>query len=215
MKFFYYWAAISIFIGVGAAEQSLAQSIPLRSLRALRSIPAVSASVSEQRLPELTVTGVSLETTASGGLTQTVSGLTKLSVDLPSQSGDKQQVQTYAGLVTRRTTLFDPASSRWEDNTSDQGPSQNDPFICGASAPGAPITNNGNAPALEDGVTDPNAGANNIALSAGTFFERNPYGQSGGATGIPLQLVPFPGRDIYGNLPVGTTFPNCGTNLSP
>ena len=78
------------------------------------------------------VTGVSLETTATGGLTQSISGLTKLSVDLPSQSGDKQQVETYAGVVTRKTTLFDPSSSRWEDSTSDQGPSQNDPFICGA-----------------------------------------------------------------------------------
>lgn len=206
-------AALAFGSCLGALAQSKSPSLPPTppTLR-LRSV-----SVGRQSLPGLdvdgVVTGVSLGTTSSGGLTQTVSGLITQDVELPSLSGEKVVVKTYAGSAVREITLFNPASDAWADSTGSQD-QENLPYICGASAPGQPANANPGSAPQRDGGYDPNP-LDAKVVAAGTMFESRPYASSGGATGTPLQLVPFPGRYLDGSLAQGVSLPNCGTNLNP
>jgi hypothetical protein len=71
-----------------------------------------SITRSKVELPELTVTGVSLQTTSNGGLVQVRSGLVRQRVEIPSTTSPTKTttIDIYAGTAVESVTLFDPAS---------------------------------------------------------------------------------------------------------
>ena len=109
---------------------------------------------SNLRLPALTITGVSMNTTDYLGLVETVMGLESQRVEIPTSSNTKTVIQTYAGTAVESVTLFDPATfsnSNPGTKVNNQGPSRSYPYICGAAAAGQ-------APNVASTYTDPGSG---------------------------------------------------------
>ena len=195
-----------------AAEPVFSQSFSRVEILPLRVSGSTSTSTRAQRLPSITNIGVSLGTTSTGALTETSTGLEKITINAGGQV-----IETYAGVVTTETTLFDPSTSRSSRTDTDSA----NPFICSAGTPAdAPNANPGASPTRDSrtisGVpfNNPNPLASQVTAQ-GTVFERNAYGSSGDDAnpifaGTPLQLVPYPDRDMTGALLPNTTFPTCG-----
>ena len=192
-----------------AAEPVFSQSFSRVEILPLRVSGSTSASARAKRLPSITNIGVSLGTTSTGALTETSTGLEKITINAGGQV-----VETYAGVVTTETTLFDPSTSRSSRTDTDSA----NPFICSAGTPtDAPNANPGASPTRAARITtsptnSPNPLASQVT-AGGTVFEHNAYGSSGddaAVAGTPLQLVPYPDRDMTGALLPNTTFPTCG-----
>ena len=210
---------------------STALALPLgAAAQSLRGITSINNS--RMSLPALTITGVSLSTTADGELVETTTGLDRLRVEIPTSSNTKTVIETYTGTSVEEVTLFEPrtfTNSNAGTRVVDQGPEDDYPFICGAAAPGqaanvsgtyndpsgaSMFTGPGEAPknyAGEDAnsVTGGNPNPNPLAgavLSAGTMFARQPYLSSGSfGNGLP-NTAPLQLTPF----PSGVAYPDCG-----
>jgi len=117
-----------------------------------------SGSSVELRLPALTITGVTMNTTSDGALIQTTMGLTRQQIEINNLTNKKTIIDTYAGTSVRSTTLFDPQTF------SAGTPASKTPNNCGA------LTRN-----------DPASGSSSPATYtyptvAGTLPAQNPLG---------------------------------------
>jgi len=196
--------------------------------QSLRGITRVNQS---QNLPKLTITGVTLSTTADGALVETTTGLERQRIEIPTS---KTVISTFTGTAVKSVTLFDPRSYRNQNpgtSVNDQGPAEGYPYICGAAAPGQAAnvpgtytdpgtfasmnTGPGEAPknawgddqttAQAFGTNDPNPLSATV-VSAGTQFARQPWLSSGSffnsiPNTAPLQITPYP---------AGVPYPDCG-----
>ncbi len=211
---------------LGAAASVQAQTLPKIDLRGISSINRIN-----MRLPAQTTTGVSIETTSDLGLIETTTSLDRQRITLPG-SGKDQVIDVYAGTSVKSVTLFDPAtysSSNPNTEVNDQGPADNYPYICSATAPSsASLTSAGTYTDPDVGIamaTGPGEAPKNAygedqaaalshapnpldatVLSAGTQFARQPYLNSGAfGNGLPntapMQISPFP---------AGIDYPYCG-----
>lgn len=113
------------------AAVCLHESVRAQSLRGIESIN--SANI---RLPALTVTGVTLDTTSAGALTQTVTTLDRQQIELPALTKNKTVIDTYAGTSVNTQTLYDPAT--FAIGT----PASNNPNNCGALTRANPASGN-------------------------------------------------------------------------
>ncbi len=210
---------------------STALALPLgAAAQSLRGITSINNS--RMNLPALTITGVSLSTTADGGLVETTTGLDRLRVEIPTSSNTKTVIETYSGTSVKEVTLFAPrtfTNSNAGTRVVDQGPEDVFPFICGAAAPGQAAnvpgtyidpsgasmsTGPGEAPknyAGQDANSsgdDPNPNPLALAvLSAGTMFARQPYLNSGSFLNPGLtNTAPLQITPF----PSGVAYPDCG-----
>lgn len=86
-------------------------------------------------LPGQTITSVTIETTAAGGLREVTTSLTKQNISIPQTPNTSSVVSTYAGTAVKEVTLFDPTSfSNSNPGTTEtgQGPAYTSPNNCGA-----------------------------------------------------------------------------------
>ena len=211
----------------GPAASVHSQALPSMDLRGISSINQIN-----MRLPELTTTAVSMETTSDLGLVETTTSLERQRISLPS-SGKQQVIDIYAGTSVESVTLFNPttySSSNPNTDVDNPGPSEANPNICSATAPSsASLTSAGN-------YTDPNVGVNMATgpgeapknaygqdqaaapaaddpnplaatvMSAGTQFARQPYFSSGSSgNGLP-NTAPLQITPF----PAGVDYPDCG-----
>lgn len=87
------------------------------------------------RLPALTVTGVSIGTSADGALVKTTTGLERQQIELQTVPNNKIVLSTYAGTAVRSVTLFDPqtfSTSTPGTTVNINGPASESPNNCGA-----------------------------------------------------------------------------------
>lgn len=183
---------------------STALALPLgAAAQSLRGITSINNS--RMNLPALTITGVSLSTTADGGLVETTTGLDRLRVEIPTSSNTKIVIETYAGTSVKEVTLFNPSTftSTSAGTIADAQDNDLSPFVCSATSPGQAANSAGAA-----GATPDRNPLDDTVVAAGTIFARQPFLSSGsgfdGSNGIgSLQITPAP---------VGVN-PSCGTGL--
>jgi hypothetical protein len=104
------------------------------SAQSFRGIESINST--NLRLPTLTVTGVTLNTTSDGALTQTVTTIDRQQIEIPALSNKKTVIDTYSGTSVNTITLYDPTTF-----AVGTGASQN-PNNCGAQTRANPIGSN-------------------------------------------------------------------------
>ena len=156
-----------IFSSILTPASVQSQALPRMDLRGIAEINPTNT-----KLPKLTTTGVSIETTSDLGLVSKTSSLERQRIELPSTSAGKSVIDVYAGTSVESVTLFAPATfTESRSNTSvDSGNNESYPYICSAHSPSsASYTTAGT-------YTDPTA---NIAMATGPGeAPKNAYGNN-------------------------------------